>query len=47
MKTIKFIGMALFAILMCVNFTSCSKEDGKLEDEVVDVLCCYKNGYDR
>ena len=28
--------MALFAILMCVNFTSCSKEDEKLEDEVVD-----------
>lgn len=27
MKTIKFIGMALFAILMCVNFTSCSNDD--------------------
>lgn len=31
MKTFRMIGMALFAVLMCVNFTSCSSED---EDEV-------------
>ncbi len=33
MKTIKFIGMALFAILMCVNFTSCSKDDGPTKND--------------
>ena len=27
MKTFRFIGMALFAILMCVNFASCSSSD--------------------
>ena len=27
MKTFKFIGMALLAIVMCVNFTSCSDDD--------------------
>ena len=26
MKTLRFIGMALFAVLMCVNFTSCSND---------------------
>lgn len=30
MKTFRFIGMALFAVLMCVNFASCSDSD---EDE--------------
>lgn len=27
MRTFRFIGMALFAILMCVNFTACSNDD--------------------
>ena len=27
MKTFRMIGIALMAVLMCVNFTSCSKED--------------------
>ena len=31
MKTFKFIGMALLAIVMCVNFTSCSDDDDKQE----------------
>ncbi len=31
MKTFKLIGMALVAILLCVNFTSCSKDDGPSE----------------
>lgn len=33
MKTIKFIGMALFAILMCVNFTSCSQNDDPTKND--------------
>ena len=32
MKTFRMIGMALLAILMCVNFTSCSSSDNE-EDE--------------
>lgn len=28
MKTFRFIGMAVLAILMCVNFTACSDSDG-------------------
>lgn len=27
MKTIRFIGMALIAMLMCMNFTACSSDD--------------------
>ena len=40
MKTFRFIGMALFAVLMCVSFTSCSSDDDlteeKEENEIVD-----------
>lgn len=31
MKTFRFIGMALFAILMCVNFAACSSGDDEPE----------------
>lgn len=27
MKTFRLIGMALLAVVMCVNFTSCSDDD--------------------
>ena len=27
MKTLRLIGMALMAVLMCVNFVSCSNEE--------------------
>ena len=27
MKTFRLIGMALLAVVMCVNFTSCSNDD--------------------
>lgn len=27
MKAFRLIGMALFAIMMCVNFTACSSDD--------------------
>jgi|Cm827metagenome_2_1110796.scaffolds.fasta_scaffold14467_1 uncharacterized lipoprotein YehR (DUF1307 family) len=36
MKTFRFIGMALIAIVMCVNFTSCSDDDN--EDSNVSKL---------
>ena len=28
MKTFRFIGMAIIAVLLCVNFTACSNDDG-------------------
>ena len=33
MKTFRFIGMALFAILMCVNLSSCSSSDDDPTEE--------------
>lgn len=33
MKTFRFIGMALFAVLMCVNFASCSSSDDDPTEE--------------
>ena len=37
MKTFRLIGMALLAIVMCVNFTSCSddEEPSKNDDGVI------------
>ena len=32
MKTFRMIGMALFAVLMCVNFTACSEKGGDDEN---------------
>ena len=34
MKTFRFIGMALLAIVMCVNFASCSDDDEEEEKQV-------------
>ena len=31
MKTFRLIGMVVMAVLMCVNFTSCSSDDGDIE----------------
>ena len=33
MKTLKLFGMALFAVLMCVNFASCSSDTKFIDDE--------------
>lgn len=33
MKTFRFIGMALFAVLMCVNLSSCSSSDDDPTEE--------------
>ena len=32
MKTLRLVGMALFAVLMCVNFASCSSDDDPTEE---------------
>lgn len=32
MKAFRLIGMALFAIMMCVNFTACSSDDDDEEN---------------
>lgn len=43
MKTFRLIGMALLAIVMCVNFTSCSDdEEEQGETYSIDVLGYYK-----
>lgn len=33
MKTFRFIGMALFAVLLCVNFAACSDSDDPTEEK--------------
>ena len=38
MKTFRFIGMALFAVLMCVNFTSCSGGDDDPTEEPEEIV---------
>ncbi len=54
MKTFRFIGMALIAILMCVNFTSCSSDDDEIikdddgvvtsEKKLIEVKEAYEDG---
>jgi hypothetical protein len=33
MKTFRLIGMALLAVVMCVNFTSCSDDDDPIKND--------------
>ena len=35
MKTFRLIGMALLAIMLCVNFTGCSKNDTLTDNEII------------
>lgn len=37
MRTLRMIGMALFAVLMCVNFTSCSSDDDYIEEKEEEI----------
>lgn len=37
MKTFRFIGMALLAIVMCVNFASCSDDDEEEQGETYSI----------
>ena len=37
MKTFRLIGMALLAVVMCVNFASCSSDDDSTEEDVTDL----------
>ena len=53
MKTFRLIGMALLAVVMCVNFTSCSSDDeeesngGKSTQELLQGVWydAYTDGY--
>ena len=38
MKTFRFIGMAIFAVLMCVNFASCGGSDDELENDKINLV---------
>ena len=44
MKTFRMIGMALFAILMCVNFASCGNDDENTEKYSELILGTWKKG---
>ena len=37
MKTFRLIGMALLAVVMCVNFTSCSDDDEEEQGETFSI----------
>ena len=37
MKTFRLIGMALLAVVMCVNFTSCSDDDEEEQGETFNI----------
>ena len=43
MKTIRKIGMAIFAILMCANFVSCSNDDDTPETTASDITSVKLN----
>ena len=42
MKTFRFIGMALFAVLMCVNFVACGGSDEEDEPEAATIVGTWK-----
>lgn len=46
MKTLRLVGMALFAILMCVNFASCSNEENEEPQKGKEVLVSLGFGGD-
>ena len=37
MRTFRLIGMALLAVVMCVNFTSCSDDDEEEQGETFNI----------
>ena len=37
MKILRLIGIALFAVLMCVNFTACSSDEGAPTEKPIDL----------
>lgn len=38
MKTLRLIGMALIAVIMCVNFVACSDDDDEETNATIEVL---------
>ena len=41
MKTLRMIGMALFAVLMCVNFASCSSDENDVPQKAEEILVSF------
>lgn len=41
MKTLRFIGMALFAVLMCVNFASCSNDENEVPKTGEEIIVSF------
>ena len=46
MKTLRMIGMALFAVLMCVNFAACSNEENEVPQERKEIMVSLGFGGD-
>lgn len=46
MKTLRFFGIALFAVLMCVNFASCSNEENDVPQKGKEVIVSLGFGGD-
>ena len=44
MKTFRFIGMALFAVLMCVNFAACSNEENEVPQKGKEIMVSFGLG---
>lgn len=44
MRTLRFIGMAIVAVMMCANFTSCSKDDDDKSGDAASLVGKWKIG---
>lgn len=42
MRTFRLLGMALLAIVMCVNFTACSSDDDEKEETGTNIVGTWK-----
>ena len=46
MKTLRFIGMALIAVIMCVNFVACSDDDEEEANAAIEGTWKYSSSSD-
>ncbi|TGX98520.1 hypothetical protein [Bacteroides muris (ex Afrizal et al. 2022)] len=46
MKTLRFIGMALIAVIMCVNFVACSDDDDEETNATIEGTWKYTSSFD-
>ena len=46
MKTLRFIGMAIVAVIMCVNFAACSDDDEEEANATIEGTWKYTSSSD-